>query len=516
MSVPAPRSPRTIFFLGSTAGFGANALSQVIGIVSVPLGLRYFGASRYGIWVVISSVVGYLSLSQLGIAAAAQTLIAKASSPDQQRSLFQRSLFLGTLGALVAVAALLVVRYSVPGWVNILGRLPLSTHAEAEGAAWATALLFLLQVPTNVFGVAFAALLEIHWERFYLALGKVAALAALVTTILLQGDLRTLALLTGAASLGVGVASGIHLFLVHPAMRFTLRGSSCQTASSQSVLASGVRFLAISIAAMAVWNSNSLIISHYLGLADVAQYSVYFRLFCVGFSLLILVNGVLWPMYGAAAGANNWAWVQRTYGRTVHLLAILGGLLWVGGISFAPQIVSLWAGSGFRGGLLLPFALGGYGYSLSLVCSHTTVLNALNATWGMVAFAFAEALANVCFTVAFIRLMGIGGVALGMLLGAVTTVFWISPLYLDFRTAGRVQFQMRHIVIHGFLALLPALALACWLAAFGPSGSAGIILRLGLILLYLGASWYTTSSDLRSFVLGMLHRLIDNRRVMTR
>jgi hypothetical protein len=44
--------------------------------MSVPIGLPYFGVVRYGIWAVISSVIAYLGLSNLGITTAAAALTA--------------------------------------------------------------------------------------------------------------------------------------------------------------------------------------------------------------------------------------------------------------------------------------------------------------------------------------------------------------------------------------------------------------------------------------------------------
>ena len=61
------------FLLGTVYSYGTTIVSVIVGVISVPIGLHYFGPVRYGIWAVISSVIAYLNLSNLGVTAAAQT-----------------------------------------------------------------------------------------------------------------------------------------------------------------------------------------------------------------------------------------------------------------------------------------------------------------------------------------------------------------------------------------------------------------------------------------------------------
>jgi len=493
-------SRRKMFLLGNVTSFGANGVAILVGFVSVPIGLHYFEPVRYGIWMVITSILGYLRLSQFGIGTATQTLIAKSVSPSHQRIILRRSFFLLTLSGLVFIVAFLLISHCSPDWVNILGKVPSFLQSEAAEAALAIGVLFLLQLPTMAFGAAFIGLQEIYWERFYTALTTVVGLGALIATVLVKGNLVTLAFFRGIGGLAVGILSGVHLLLTHPDIRPQFAEQVVSAPSVRFIFTSGARFFIIGIAAMIVWNTDNLVISHFLGPGEVAPYAVTFKLLTVGFSLFAMVNGVLWPMYGQAAGMNQWEWIQRTYNRVTGLLPILGGLLWIGGIAFAHEIINLWTGPSGYGGALVVFALGGYGYCLSLVNCHSALLNSLNATWNMVLFGLLEAALNLGFSLAFIGPLGIGGVALGTFLGALTTVFWIGPLYLRHRTEGKVRFHPQHIAIHAAAVLLPALVAAYLLGVYGPSGWEGVFIKAMVIVLYLGFSWCSTSPNLRHFI----------------
>jgi len=493
-------SRRKTFLLGNAASFGANGVSILVGLASVPIGLHYFGPVRYGIWMVITSIIAYLNLSQFGIGTAAQTLIAKSVDSSHQRIILRRSFSLLVLSSFTFLSAFLLLTHFFPAWVGALGKIPSSLQSEAREAALTMGVLFLLRLPTMVFGAAFTGLQEMYWERFYTSLTTVVGLGTLVATVLIKGNLVTLALFRGFGALAVGVLIGVHLLLTHPNIRPRLMERVVGAPSTRFILTSGARFFVIGIAAMIVWNTDNLVISHFLGPGEVTPYAVTFKLFTVGFSIFTMVNGVLWPMYGRAAGMNQWEWIQRTYDRATRILPILAGLLWVGGIAFAEDIINVWVGPVAYGGALVVFALGGYGYCLSLVNSHVTVLNALNATWSMVIFAFLEAASNLGFSLALVGPLEIGGVALGTFLGALTTAFWIAPLYLRHRTEGKVRLQPRSIVIHAVVVLLPTLVAIYFIKIYGPSGWKGISIKTVVIVLYLMFSWRSLSLDLRNFL----------------
>jgi O-antigen/teichoic acid export membrane protein len=302
----------------------------------------------------------------------------------------------------------------------------------------------------------------------------------------------------------VSIARASHFLLTSSELRQKFDKPISKEFSTNSIFASGVRFLAIGIGATIVWNTGNLVISHFLGAEMVTPYAVTFALFSLGFSVFIAINGTLWPMYGQSAGRNQWEWVQQTYNHTVHLLPIIGGLLWIGGIGFAREIITLWAGPQAYGGLLVVIALGGYGYTRSLVESHATILSALNRTKRLVVYEGLEAGINLGISLALVRVLGIGGVALGMFLGALLTVFWLLPRDVAYQTAGKVSIHIRPIISHAIGAMLPCLAFVLLTYLFVPVAWMRVTVNIFIVILYLALSLRIMSPDTRSLVKNML------------
>jgi len=489
------------FLLGTASGYGTPIVSMIVALISVPISLHYFGPVRYGIWVVFSSVIAYLNVSNLGITTAAAVLTAKASEPFEQWAVLRRSLFLLLISSVVVLSVVLGITHFYPSWVAALGKVPANLQGEAAEAGIAIAILFLLNLPLTVFSAGFTGRQKVYWQQFYVSLTTIAGLVALILTVfLLKGNLVTLALFTGMARLFVSIACASHFLFTNSELRQKFDKPISKEFSTNSIFTSGIRFLIIGIAATVVWSTDNLVISHFLGAEMVTPYAVTFRLFTMGFLIFTAANGALWPMYGRSAGRNQWEWVQRTYNHAVHLLPILGGLLWVGGIAFAKEIIDLWAGPEAYGGLLVVIALGGYGYTLSLVNSHATILSALNRTKNMVIYGWLEAAFNLGISLALVSVLGIGGVALGTFLGALLTVFWLLPLDVRHQTAGKVKLHIKPIMSHAIGVMFPSLTLVLLTYLYAPVTWIRVIINIFVIILYFALSLRIMSPDTRNLV----------------
>lgn len=494
------QNPKKTFILGIASTYGANIVSIIAGLISVPIALHYFGPVRYGIWAIISSVIAYLNFSNLGISAAAQVLIAKASKPFEQRAVLLHSLFLLFISSAVVLILVIGITHTHPNWVLILGKIPLNLRTEAAEAGIATAILFLLNMPLRVFSAGFIGLQKIYWANFYGSLGGIIALMALILTVLLKGNLVTLAIFRGVSAICISIACGLHLLFSNPELRRKTDKPIDTEFSIKSTFISGIRFFIIGIAAMVVWNTDNLVISHFLGIKAVTPYAITFKVFAIAFSIFMSVNLTLFPMYGKAAGLRQWDWIQRTYEKATLLLPIIGGLIWIGSVAFLREIIYIWVGPEAYGGILVVFALGGYGYMLSLVNIHSNLLSGLNATKNMIYIGWAEAIANIGISIALVGSLGIGGVALGTFLASLLTVFWMLPLDIYKQTEGKVKFNFRPILSHGLFILLPCLIAALFVQNYCQNEITKIFINIGIVSIYIIFSWRILSPKLQNLI----------------
>jgi O-antigen/teichoic acid export membrane protein len=444
---------KKVLLLSGGANTAFVILTGTVGFLSLPIGLQYFGPVRYGVWLVISSLTAYLGLLSCGIPTAATTLVAQARDEIQKWAVLHRSLQLAlALGAVCLMFLLLATRLFAD-WARVLGQVPPQLRNEAATALRIFTILTLMQMPSLIFPAAFSGLQQVYWERAYGFFRSLALLGALFAAIWIKGNLVMLALFSGIGTALVGLISGIHLSLRHPKLASRSFGTGASTASTRTILGSGIRFMSLQIAVLIIWNSDNLVISHVLGPASVTPYAMTFKLFQACFLLITASVVALWPMYAQACGQGDWNWIQRTYDYSIAFQIMLGGLVWIGGILFAEPVLMYFV-PGAYAGMLVAFALGGYVYVSAFFGANAGLINGLNPTTPVVAMGMLEAILNLGFSLTLIRYLGIGGVAVGTFLASTAINSWLPALYIRRRTQNRVCLVAKPFLKHSAAVVL--------------------------------------------------------------
>ncbi len=485
--------------LGTISNYGAIFISIIVGLISVPIGLNYFGPILYGIWIIIGSILAYLRISDFGISLSTLTLISQTPKPSHQRVILRHSLGLFLIISISFIGIIFIINYLFPGWVSLLGKIPSDLKEEAIRATFWIGILTLVQLPLNTFSSAFSGLQQVYWNRMYSILCSISALIALIVTVLVRGNLVNLAIFTGLGSLLVKIISGIHLFIADPQIRPRLTEKVVDAPSAGYIFTSGIRFLILQIAVLIIWNTDNLVISHYLGPKMVTSYAVTFKLFSMGITVTNAVTHVLWPMYGQALGLGDWKWIKKTYNRCVSILVIIGGLIWIGGIIFSKIIINLWVGPLGYGGLTVVFAIGGYAYLSSFGGSNASLINGLNPKNIVVVFALIEAAMNLGISLLLIKPLGIGGVALGTLIASLAINSWFGPIYIQRQTQKKVNLKIQPILRHTFFAVIPGVIFAIIINLYLFNELIQLILGAIIIALYLILSWKIMPVDPKGF-----------------
>jgi len=495
----ADKKARHTFLLGVSGGVISQIVTVIVGLISVPIGLSYLGGLQFGVWVTINSIVTYLGLSQFGTGTAAASMIAKESNSGKQSKILRLAVKYLARFSFVLVMIVLLLSIMPKPWVEIFGSIPLDLQHEAVLSVMIISVLFFIRMPTIAFTSGFIGLQEVHWERLYaVVLPVLFGFLALLLTVYYKGGLIMLACLTGLAHLLSGILGTIHFLVKHNSLWSGAKQSiaASETIDAKNLLVSSSRFFFIGVAAIVVWHTDNLVISYFLGPDAVTSYSITFRLFTAGFSIFIVMTSALWPMFGHAFGQNDWAWIQNIYRDGLLWFAIIGGAVWIGGLLFAKPIIDLWTGSAGYAGALVVFALGGYGYILSMINLHANLLSGLNFTKAMLWLGAAEAILNLLLSIIFIHFWGIGGVALATFISALLTVFWLLPMDVRRQTQGKVSMSWPPILKHFISVVVPFIVLAIALPHL-VTGLKAIAISLLLIISYLLLSWLFLPMNLR-------------------
>jgi hypothetical protein len=199
-----------VTFLASIATTG---VALAVLLVSVPLGLRYLGSERFGVWMTGVSAAGLLSFANLGFdKGLLNALVAADGGDDRAKAGRLVSTAFILLGGVVAVLlALFALLYPILPWARLLN-VAAGLADDAGTIIAALTICALLSLLASLVDTVQAAYQEGFLNGFWDGIGKLLALLALVMAIGAGASLPVLALAVAAAPLAASGANAALLF----------------------------------------------------------------------------------------------------------------------------------------------------------------------------------------------------------------------------------------------------------------------------------------------------------------
>jgi len=403
------------------SGAAARLLSSALTLVSLPLAVRYLGPERYGVWATIASTAVWINLLDLGIANTLTNHISRAFALQDKSSAaryFTNALAL-TAGVAVIAGAAFACFCPRINWIALFNVSANLRASEVTSTVAASATLMLLGLPCNLAGKLLAGYQELHRNNFAVCTGAVASVAGLALGIALRVSMPMLFVMSAGcltlaslATLLVTVAWAKPWLLPRPSLLDGL--------AIRELLSSGASFFLIQVAAVVVFSSDNLVVSHYLGAAEVTPYSVTWRLVGLAAVLQSLIFPALWPAYAEAYARRDFGWIRRTFSLTMKAIVALNLACAVVFVMFGRTLIRLWIGpSAVPSGYLL-LAMGLWALISGFMSVESCLLSALNRTREQAVLSILAAVVNVALSIALVQHIGslgvIGGTILSYLL----------------------------------------------------------------------------------------------------
>jgi O-antigen/teichoic acid export membrane protein len=411
-------------------GLASRVVGIFISLLSVPLTIGYLGPERYGVWILLSSLLAWVRLADLGIGSGLTSAIASAlgsERPDLVRAHVSTAIAL--LSAISIVLGLFVVLvWPWIDWSAILGINAEDARLEAPSAVAASIAIFLLAFPLSVVGTSYNAVQEGKLANYWGMAGNIASLFALIIVTHTRGGLVWLVIAVSGAGLVMNILSGVWFFTrCKPGMAPQIR--AIRRDSMRGLMQIGVPFFLIQIMALVVFQTDNLIIGHFLGAAQVPSYSLTYNLF--GYTSLVqsISFNYFWVAYTDAIVRHDINWVRRTF--RINIASSLGFTfaavvplifiarpfikLWTGGVVVPPLDLVLWMSAWSM---------------INALCSPIACLLAAAAHMkAQVIYSAISAAINVALSIYLVSIWGITGVIAGTVISYM--LFICVPVSID-------------------------------------------------------------------------------------
>jgi O-antigen/teichoic acid export membrane protein len=401
MSKPLSKTRYGRILTAVSSGAAVRLFSSALTLVSLPLAVPYLGAERYGVWATIASTVVWINLLDLGIANTLTNHIARAFALDDKPSAaryFSNALAL-TAGVSLIAGAVLAAVFPNINWIALFN-VSAGVHASELNATVAVAAaLMLLGLPCNLTGKILAGYQELHRNNFATCAGAVAGVVGLALGVMLRVSMPVLFVMSAGCLTFASLTTLLFTVLwakpwLRPRTSFVDRGTI------KELLGSGSSFFLIQVAGVIVFSSDNLVVSHYLGAAEVTPYSVTWRLVGLAALLQALIFPALWPAYAEANARRDYGWIRRTFAITmkgtvaVNLACVL--LL----MFFGRAVIRIWAGPAAVPTTQLLLAMGVWALISGFMSVESCLLAALNRTREQAVLSIVAAGGNIVLSIA--------------------------------------------------------------------------------------------------------------------
>lgn len=333
--------------------FALKGVSILCTLLIVPLTINYVSSYEYGIWLTISSLVAWLSFFDIGIGNGLRNRFIEAienHDPIRARIYVSTAYAIITL-IVVSVWLMAVSASNFINWCKIL---------NADVALRRELLYTVLIVITN-----FSVLFVLGLNRTLLNAIQKPALAStfdtasqvllcvilLVVTHFTEGNLIYLALAMGGTSMFVLIVSNIWTYRTvlkdyRPSVKFV------KFKYAKDIMSLGIMFFFLQILAIAFYQTNNLIISHYLGPNEVTVYNIAFKYMQVLPMAFTIILTPFWSAFTEAMVNEDYDWMKSVRRRLMQTLLLFGIIGFVMAL-LSPFIYKIW----IKDVVLVPFAV---------------------------------------------------------------------------------------------------------------------------------------------------------------
>ena len=413
--------------LTTMAAGAAKAIGLLTSLVSVPLTYRYLGAERYGIWMVLISIIAAMSFADLGIGNGLMNAVSEAYGKDDRR--LAREHVTSALVLMLCIAAFLTVvgafGYPFLPWLRVFNVKSQAVAAEGARAFLVLYASFVINIPLGVITRAQAGLQKGYASQIVSACGSILSLGGMLLVILLHASLAWLVFASVFAGILATLFNGWILFREHPWLlpsRHAYRGSS-----ANKILKLGLMFFVLQCAYTLAFTSDNIVIAQILGVTAVAVYAVPQKLFSFVSMVVSLAINPLWPAYGEAIARGDVAWVRRVFFGSLWLtLAVTVPVCTLLALA-GPWILRVAVGKSLHAPMSLLVVLALWGVVSTVSTAFSMLLNGAGVLKVQTMIAVVASLSNLALSIYLTRRLGVVGVCLGSI---VTQLLIMLPVSL--------------------------------------------------------------------------------------
>ena len=481
----------------------------ISGFFLTPFILHHIGATQYGLWALVGSVVAYGSLLDFGIGTILIRYIAELYALRQQEDAGKLIVTALYLYSCIAVIVFLLGVAIAPGFPRLF-------NVPADQVSTATSLVLLMGsgVGISILCTLTTAILR-GLQRYDInsLLNTIAVglyVVGAVVVLLMGGDVLQLVVVSIAVKVFMQIPAIWFIRRLAPELHLVWQGPSKRW--MQKILSFGSWLFVLEVSGRVQTKTDELVIGAFLPVSSITPFAIARRLGEVGQIISDQFIKVLLPLASQLTAENDLAALRSVYITSTRVtLAILAPIFCIL-VLLGKWVLTAWVGTAYAGYAHLVSIL-----ALAILIDTSawpagSILQGLAKPRPLALMSACGAIANLALSILLVRRLGLTGVALGTLIPNVMVVFGLVLPYAMRLMSINLTDACTQIALPAILPALPmVLVIYCAKQVIGINSLISLVLVTVIATFVYGLGYFTFGAShlerqtYRNYVLSATH-----------
>jgi O-antigen/teichoic acid export membrane protein len=358
--------------------FFIQVISVLIGLLYVPLLLDYLTQEKYGIWITLTSILGWFSFFDIGLGNGLRNKLTEALAIDNL--VLGKKYVSTTYAILIIIFSVVLVAFHISNfflnWNSILNTTTIDNH-EFYILTSIVFTFFVLRFIVHLISVIYLADQKPSATKMMATGGNLLSflIVLLLTRITLNGNLVLLGTIISAIP--------VLLFVVVSVISFNTRYKSLKPSVkavdfklSNILLNLGAKFFFLQVAYIIVFSTSNVFIAQFYGPAEVTVFNIAFKYFQIPVMVFSIVMSPIWSAITDAYAKRDFDWMKKTL-KQLNVISLLFAFGIVFMVVISNWVYRIWVGDEIKIPMGLSVALGIYSVMQIAISPYSSFINGI-------------------------------------------------------------------------------------------------------------------------------------------
>lgn len=358
--------------------FFIDGLSILIGLFYVPLLLDALTQEKYGIWLTLTSILGWFSFFDIGLGNGLRNKLAEALAHRNRK--LGKKLISTTYALLIAIFSAVLIIFHLCNffldWNSILNTKTIE-NKELYILTSIVFTFFIIRFIVQIITVVYLADQRPSVSKFLKTSGNLLAFLVILilTRFAIKGNLILLGTIISAIPVVLFIIASIVSYkTTYKPLKPTIKEVDFNL--SNGLFNLGFKFFFIQITYIIGFTTSNIFITQFYGPEEVTIYNIAYKYFHLPVMVFSIIMSPIWSAVTDAYSKADYKWLKKTL-KQLNILSVLFALGIIFMIFISDWVYKIWVGEDIAIPFSLSAVLGLFSISIVLVAPYTSYINGI-------------------------------------------------------------------------------------------------------------------------------------------